>query len=185
MLYIISGIAKAGKSFLSKQIVEKYPLGYFSTDYLMMSLVRGNKSLNIDSNASDITVSNQLKPYLEGMFRTMIENQIDYVVEGVHIQPDFADALLKQYPNKVKIIYLGYRLADASNKTVELKQFGHQTENHWFSSMNDAELHNLVLYLIRESGKLYDNCLKYHLPYYEITNISEQANGIIKDLIEH
>lgn len=155
MLYIISGIAKAGKSYLAKQIVAKYHLGYFSTDYLMMSLVRGNKSLNIDSNASDITVSNQLKPYLESMIKTMIENQLDYVIEGVHVQPDLADSLIKQYPGKVKIIYLGYRLAEASNKAAELKKFGPETENHWFSAMNDDELLNLVIYLIKESNLLY------------------------------
>ena len=90
MIFIISGIAKAGKTYLSKLIVEQYHLSCFSTDYLMMSLARGNPSLGINPNSSDITVSKQLRPYLEGMIVTMIENNIDYLIEGVHIQPDFA-----------------------------------------------------------------------------------------------
>lgn len=179
MIYIIAGIAKSGKSYLSKLIAERFHLGYFSTDYLMMSLARGNKSLGVNPNSSDITVSNQLKPYLEAMIITMIENKIDYVIEGVHFQPNFAQDLLNRYPGKIKIVFMGFYTALVQDKVDELQKFGPKTDNYWYSSMSKDDVFTLVNYLIIESKKLFDECQKYHLPYVEIYDISSQANYII------
>lgn len=179
MIYIIAGISKSGKSYLSKLIAEKYHLGFFSTDYLMMSLARGNKSLGINPNSSDITVSNQLKPYLEAMVLTMIENKIDYVIEGVHFQPDFAQALIMKYPGKIKLVFLGYHTAKIEDKVNELQKFGPKTDNYWYSSMSKDDIISLVIYLVNESKKLYAECNKYNLPYVEVHDITTQAPQII------
>jgi len=184
MLYIITGIAKAGKTFITNKIVENYKMGFFSSDYLMMTLARGNKSIGVNPNASDITVSNQLQPYLESMIQTMIENKIDYILEGVHFQPPFIRFMLDKYPGKIKVIYLGYKNIDIQKKVEELKLFGPKTQNHWYSNMNDQELTQLVEYMINECQKLFESCVKFKLPYYEVSNIVIQSEEIIRLLMQ-
>lgn len=179
MLYILSGIAKSGKSYITQKIVKEYGIGAFSSDYLMMSLAHANKELGINPNSSDVTVSSQLRPYLDAMIRTMIENKIDYLLEGVHFQPEFVHDLMILYPGKIKTVYLGYRLIATEIKLQELKQFGPATENHWYQTMDDAELFFLVEYLKNESEKLFRQCQSLNLKYIEIHSITSQASEII------
>jgi len=185
MIYIITGIAKAGKTFITNRLVKEKKLGYFSTDLLMMSLANGNKSIGINPDASDITVSNQLRPYLNAMIQTVMENQIDYIFEGVHFQPDFVRHLLDKYPSKIKVLFLGYRLVDTAKKVEELKTFGPRTQNHWYSHLDDQALTQLVEYLKKECHKIYEACLSLKLPYYEVENIVKQSNEITDILINN
>jgi 2-phosphoglycerate kinase len=183
MLYILSGIAKSGKSYITQKIVKEYGIGAFSSDYLMMSLARANKDLGINPNSSDVTVSRQLRPYLDAMIRTMIENKIDYLLEGVHFQPEFIHNLMDLYPGKIKVVYLGYRLIPTATKRQELKQFGPATENHWYHAMDDEALFFLVEYLKNESENLYQQCQSLNLKYVEIHSITSQASEIIDFLM--
>ena len=183
MLYIITGIAKSGKTFITNRLVKEKKIGYFSSDLLMMSLAKGNKTIGINPNASDITVSNQLRPYLEAMIQTVMENHIDYIFEGVHFQPDFVRHLLDKYPSKIKVIFLGYRLVDTVKKVEELKKYGPSTNNHWYSHLDDQALTKLVEYLKRECQKMYEACMTLNLPYYEVNNIVNQTNEITNILL--
>jgi len=179
MLYILSGIAKSGKSFITHKIVKEYGIGSFSSDYLMMSLARANKELGINPNASDVTVSKQLQPYLDAMIKTMIENKIDYLLEGVHFQPSFIRDLLNRYPGEIKAVFLGYRSIPTESKFLELKQFGPATDNYWYQSMDDDQMLHLVEYLKIESEKLYQQCVSLKLNYIDIHSITSQAKDII------
>ncbi len=183
MLYILSGIAKSGKSYITQKIVKEFGIGAFSSDYLMMSLSRANKELGINPNSSDVTVSNQMRPYLDAMIRTMIENKIDYLLEGVHFQPEFIHHLMNLYPGKIKAVYLGYRHIATEIKLQELRQFGPATENHWYHAMDDEELFFLVEYLKNESDKLYQQCQSLNLKYIDIQSITSQASEIIESLM--
>jgi hypothetical protein len=62
MIYILTGIAKSGKSLIADDIIKTYSMRVISTDLIMMMLHNGNDQLSIDINKSDITVSHALKP---------------------------------------------------------------------------------------------------------------------------
>jgi 2-phosphoglycerate kinase len=185
MIYIIAGIAKAGKTFITNHLVKSKKIGYFSTDLLMMSLANGNKAIGINPNASDVTVSNQLKPYLEAMIQTIIENKIDYIFEGVHFQPDFVRYLLNKHASNIKVIFLGYRLIDTSKKVEELKKFGPNTQNHWYSHLDNQALTQLVEYLKNECQIMFEACMTLNLSYYEVENIVQQTNEIMDILLNN
>ena len=139
MIYILTGIAKSGKSLVANRLIQKYSLPTFSTDYIMMMLVRGNKTLGIDPDGEDEIVANQLRPYINGLIQTMVENKVDYFIEGVHFNPDFARELLDKYPNDVKVLYLGYKDINVEDKINELERFIQ------FSICNYKELLNFTI----------------------------------------
>ena len=76
-------------------------------------------------------------------------------------------------------MFLGYPSINPKIKIDELRYFGPNIENHWYSSMSDVELINLINYLIDESKKLMKECNKYHFPFIEVENIAFQSSQII------
>ena len=184
MLYIITGIAKAGKSYLANEIKERYQISSFSTDYIMMMLSRANKNLNIDVDASDITVSKQLEPYIYFLVKTMIENDETYLFEGVHFTAEFSRKLLDEFKDDLKIIYIGYKDITTKQKVDELNKFQESMNNPWIFNHLNQPIEEIVEYLIEESSKLFNDCNKYNLTYIDIFNIENQAENIILNLLK-
>jgi hypothetical protein len=185
MIYILSGIAKSGKSLIAADIIKTHYMRVISTDLIMMMLHYGNDQLSIDVNNSDITVSHALRPYLLGMIKSLSGLKKDYLVEGVHIQPDFAYELIQAFPNKIKCVFLGYKDADPILKARELRRHIKDIDNPWYETMNDKELLELTTYMIRESEKLYHECLKYQLRYIEVNDIMKDKLNIMHVLLSN
>lgn len=183
MIYIVSGVAKSGKTLVSKEITKRYHIPYFSTDYLMMTLFHGNKELNIDINTSDSTVSKKLEPYILGLVTTMVQNKVNYLLEGVHFNPDFSKLLLDKFPDDITIIYLGYQYESASDKYTELMKYEDSIENKWYSHYNKNEMHNLIEYLISESKRIASSCKELNLNYIEVKDIKKQLDEIINQVV--
>jgi len=178
MIYILTGIAKSGKSLVANRLIQKYSLPTFSTDYIMMMLVRGNKTLGIDPDGEDEIVANQLRPYINGLIQTMVENKVDYFIEGVHFNPDFARELLDKYPNDVKVLYLGYKDINVEDKINELERFKESNDNPWYKNFTKEEMNTLIEYMIKESERVYQSCLLLNIDYLEISNIMLQIDSI-------
>jgi len=185
MIYIIAGIAKSGKTTIAKEFTKRYNIPYFSTDYIMMMLHRGNPDIDVDPELSDSSVAKQIQPYVYGMIKTMVENKVDYLLEGVHFNPDFASELLKEYPNDIKIVYLGYKDISVTLKVIELNKYQKILENVWYSSFSDKKMNELILYLINESKRAYELCMLFGLKYIEVYDLNIQINEIIDSIYNH
>ena len=181
MIYILAGIAKSGKTTIAREFTKRYNIPYFSTDYIMMMLSRGNKELGVNPNLSDSSVARQIQPYVYGMIKTMVENKVDYLIEGVHFNPDFTKELIIEYPNDIKVIYIGYRETSVILKIYELNKYRSEVENAWYSSFTDEETVELVSYLIDESERVYNLCLENDLEYIEVYDLSSQVDEILKE----
>ena len=183
MIYILSGIAKAGKTLLSAEILEKHKISHFSTDYIMMMLARGNSKLSIDVNASDSTVAKSIEPYVYGMIKTMIENKDTYLIEGVHFTTDFSRKLLDEFKDDIRIIYLGYKDISKEDKIKEVKKYKHLMNNPWLFDFPLMPLEEIIEYMIGESKRIYDECQEHNLEYIDVYDINKQKNDIISMLL--
>lgn len=182
MIYILSGTAKSGKTTIAKEFTKRYLIPYFSTDYIMMMLHRGNPNLKIDTEAKDSIVAAQIEPYVYGMIKTMIENKVTYLIEGVHFNPDFVSKLKKEYPRDITALYLGFKDTSVSLKLRELNKYKDRLENSWFSSFSNEKMIELVKYLIQESKHTFDLCKSLALPYLEVYDLNSQMEDILKEL---
>jgi len=179
MIYVVTGVAKAGKTFVSRRILREKGVSVFSTDHLMMAIAKGEPEHRLDPDADDKVVAKALEPYLYAMIETMIANGIDQVIEGVHFLPAFAARLLSVFPGRIRFVYLGYRLADPGVKMKEILAHAKDVENAWFLSYPPKEMRKLVAYLIDESERIKLETELYGLPYVEVDDIVADANGII------
>ena len=184
MIYILTGIAKSGKSLLANEILKTKQIATFSTDYIMMMLQRGNNDLNIDIFASDPVVAKKIEPYIHGLIETMIENNDTYLIEGVHFNPDFSRKLLDEFKDKIKIVYLGYKDISLASKITELLKYKDSMSNPWLFHHLEYTLEEIVLYMIKDSKRVYEECLKQGLAYIDITDINTQKEHIITHLFK-
>lgn len=182
MIYVIAGIAKAGKTFLCKKALMHYQKAYFSTDYLMMTLVKAKPELGIVSTADDMQVGKQLEPYLYSMIETMVENNEDYVIEGVHIYPEFAALLREKFTTQIKIIFVGIDQVDIYEKISELKCYQNQLSNPWFMDYNEEEMYDLVSFLVRASQDLKEQAIRHGFPYFSVYHIENEWENILATL---
>ncbi len=183
MIYIIAGIAKSGKTTISKEFNKRYNIPYFSTDYIMMMLSKGNSNLDVNPDLSDSSVASQIQPYLYGMIKTMIENKVNYLIEGVHFNTDFSKELINEFPNDIKILYLGFKDTTIKLKIHELNKYKDKVENAWYSSFNDEKMKELVSYLITESKRIYNECQMLSLKYIEVYDLTSQVDEIINSIL--
>ncbi len=182
MIYIISGVAKSGKTTVSQWLLKTHQISVFSTDFLMMALTRGNPTGAVNEKDDDKVVAQAMEPFLEAMIETMIHNQIDYIIEGVHFNPDFAARLLRIYPHSIRLIYLGYADATLSAKYAEWDRYRQLVPTTWFAHHNREQLEVLVQYMLGESIRLREKAIHYGLPYLEITNLRDQLVTIEQQL---
>lgn len=182
MIYILAGIAKSGKTTIAKEFNKRFNIPYFSTDYIMMMLNRGNPSLMIDPEEGDPIVAKKLEPYVYGMLKTMIENKGEYLIEGVHFNPDFSAKLIKEFPNDIKIVYLGFKDTSVVMKIFELNKYKEELENAWYKSFSDEEMVEFISQLIDDSKRVYEMCKSYNLEYIEVFDLNSQINEIVNKL---
>lgn len=183
MIYILAGIAKSGKSLIAKEMIKRYHMEVIATDRIMMMLHYGNKDLKIDVTRSDQSVSRMLEPYIAGLITSLSSQQRDVLIEGVHIQPEFAKQLQDKYPNKLKILFLGYKDVEPNIKAQELLDHAQLIDNPWYVDYDKDAFTKLINYLIKESNVLEKACLKYGQTYYEVQSVTNQMDDIINKLI--
>jgi len=185
MIYILSGVAKSGKTLLSTEIRKRYNLSVFSTDYIMMMLHKGNQDLNIDIYASDSTVSKMIEPYVFGMIETMVQNKESYLIEGVHFNTDFSQRLLEKFEDNIRLLYIGYKDISIEDKVNELNIYKETMNNPWIFDHQGESVENIVEYLISESNRIFKECSARRLDYIDVYNINEQKDSIIDKLIDN
>lgn len=182
MIHILTGIAKSGKTTLAKHIQKQYGISCFATDYVMMMLHRGEPEESFDIWASDSTVAKHLEPYLEGLIETMVDHDETVLIEGVHFNTDFARRLLNKHPDRIRIVYLGFKDVSVEDKRSELNRHADRIPNRWYHHMSAEEFHKLVEYLIDESRRIHEECKQLGLQYIEVSNLFEQEEDIIHSL---
>lgn len=100
MIILISGSTHTGKTALSKRLMEKYKIPYFSIDHLKMGLIRSHTtSLTADDD-------DKLTPYLwsivKEMIKTAIENKQNIIIEGCCIPFDWQKDFDENYLQEIK-----------------------------------------------------------------------------------
>ncbi len=175
MIFLIGGTAKSGKTYLANKILKEKTISYFSTDYLMVTISNVLK-INVDEE-DDKMVAHKLSPFLETMIEAMIYNKIDYLIEGVHLLPEFVSKLINKYPKYIKSCFLGYTDIAVNDKIDELMKY--QSENCWYKHYSHEQMKQLVNFLHHFSQEIKNDCLSYSIPYFEIKNIVNDYELII------
>ena len=184
MIYIVSGASRSGKSIIAKKMLEDYQIPYMPIDVVMMGFMNGVKESGIHDKMWPNEIAKKLWGFLEGCIETLIHQDSDYLLEGEAFLPSLIQELIKKYPNKIKVVFIGYSHVTLDKKVKDVKTYP-SGKNDWLKQLEDEAIIIHVKNMIDYSLRIKNDCEQYHLPYFDITsNFHSSINQVVSFLIK-
>lgn len=174
MLYIISGASRAGKTLLAQRLSKEKNISYFSLDWLVMGFTNGLPGLGIHDLLFPDEIAERSWPFIKAMLKSMLWNDIDYVIEGEAILPELIMELIQEYPNQIKVCFLGFTQVDALKKMEEIKKY-RLSKNDWLCEKPDTYILDHINNMVNHSLKIAASCKNYDLSYVDTSRDFEDA----------
>lgn len=160
----ISGVAKSGKSTLSKKIRENSNYNYIPLDYFTSSFKRNFKEVGITSNVViDRDSSKKLALFLSRVIEIIDTTDDKYLIDSAHILPE--DIIKYLDRDKWDIYYVGYPNIAAQEKFEIIRKY--ETKEDWTVKRTDEELFNTLEKLIELSNEIKDRCEELNITFID------------------
>ena len=181
MLYIIGGASRTGKSMISRELMAKTGIPYFSLDILMMGLANGIPEYGINPEDPEFRNAEKMWPILRSMLVNMLETGTEYIVEGYTILPEHVSEIQNLFSDQVKSCFTGYTSIDPEKKLEEIRTYS-DLPNDWAKTSSDSDLFELINRSIIFSTFIEKECEKYKIPYFDQ---SENFTGTQRRVLEY
>ena len=132
----------------------------------MMGFVNGVPGSGVDSEDDERHVAELLWPVLCAMATAMVENEENYLFEGVELAPHHLHTLSVLWPGRVRACFVGYADVNTAAKLAQLRRHGGGT-NDWLCDYDDAALIAEIERIKAQSAYLRAECARFGLPYFE------------------
>ena len=163
----IAGVARYGKSTLSKKIIENKNYNHIPLDYFASSLKHNFPKTKITSNVViDSTSSKNLALLLSRVIQIINDSDEKFIIDSAHIYPQDIIELLDR--DKWDIYYLGYPNISAQEKLELIRKF--DTKNDWTFKKSDDELLDILKQLINISHNIQNQCQKLNINFIDTSN---------------
>ncbi len=184
MLYLLGGAARSGKSRAASKFKTVTGIPFFGLDYLMMGLTRGLPEYGIDPEEGDRLTASKLWPVVEGMALAYIENEEDYLLEGVCLLPEYVAQLASRIEGPLRACFIGFAEVDPAEKLYQIRRFG-GIPGDWLKEYDDERALRTIESLKRFSFEIRDECERYNLRYFEILpDHSNTMHHVVQYLID-
>lgn len=179
MIYLIGGPPKCGKTTLAKKLAKDLQTPWISTDALqVVAMAYLNKSENRkqfpwtvirkktkkinDAIYNNYSATAIIKLYrkaaqstqkaIDAVCASKIADGIDYIIEGLHIEPNSAAHLIKKYGSKnIKAIFLLKKDQQKFVKSIEKSS----TPNDWIiAKTKDKSIYPKIAKMVCEYGSI-------------------------------
>lgn len=181
MLYLISGTSRSGKTIIAKKILERKKIPYMSLDWLVMGFTNGMPQNGIHDKLFPDEIAEKLWDFLKAMCKSMLWSEVDYVIEGEAILPELVSELLSQYPDRIKICFVGYADIGVDEKIAYVKKFS-KGKNDWLCKESDDYIYSHTDNMITYSRMIKSACRKYDIRYIDT---SKDFVGAIDEAVEY
>lgn len=182
---IIAGVPRAGKSTASQLIAKKLGYQHISMDSILAGFEKAFPELGIDTEADIETVENlkyissRIAPFIRAMMDSGEYNECDYgmVIDVFQLLPTDYIHFLDAYD--CEIFYLITSDVTGEERYELLKLYDTPKDYSFYSL--DEEKRRDSKEIVEISKFIKEQCIKYHLPYYET---SHNREAVLSDLIE-
>ena len=181
MLYLISGSSRSGKTLIAKRMLQEKNIPYLSLDWLMMGFNSGMPEQGIHHLLWPGEIARRVCGFLQGMIDNMIFDGMDYVLEGEAMLPELIAELVKNYPEQIKAVFLGFTNIDIEQKLSEIRNFS-RDENDWLTKKSDEYIKDHISNMIQHSIMIKEECDKYGLSYVDT---SDDFLGAMDEAMEY
>ena len=172
MIYMLGGASRSGKTLLARKAVSEKKIPYFPLDAMFSGLVDGAPQLDIRYEQSFIDRAERIWPITKPTLNFFLKEEDDFLIEGDCILPKQVDEIRKQHTD-IKSCFVGYAELQNEEKLSLIRKY-HQGNTDWTKDILDDELILLIDQMIEFSIYLKEECLKYHIPYFDISHDFEK-----------
>ncbi|MCC2527351.1 adenylate kinase [Bacillus halotolerans] len=184
MLYLIGGSSRSGKTTTAKRMLAETKIPYFSLDYLMMGIANGVPEMEVNPTDGDLKNGQRLWKIVNPLMTAMVENKIDYIIEGVQLIPSHVSKFEQHYLGNVKTCFIGIAEIDIENSVEKMKFHSSMTENDGLRNLDHLQIRLELERIKTDSTRIREECKKYNLQYFESSlNFNKTIETIIAYLI--
>lgn len=174
----IAGIARSGKSTLSKRLNKNKDYNYIPLDYLVSSLKHNFPETQITSKVVIDKISSKKLALLLSRFMMALPSSGEiFILDSAHILPEDLNEIIDR--EKWDIYYFGYPNISLEEKFTQIRKY--EKEKDWTRKRDDEELLRMVKDLIDLSKKVENTCHELDIPFIDTSyGIEEAINKIIE-----
>lgn len=174
----IAGVARSGKSTLSKILRQKANYNYIPLDYFASSLKHNFPETKITSNVIiDKESSKKLSLLLSRVIEIINCSKEKFIIDSAHIMPqDIINYLDRELWD---IYYLGYPNISAKEKLLSIRKY--DDEGDWTFNKKDEELIKILDKLISISKEIQEECESLNIIFIDTgKNIKEEIKKVLE-----
>lgn len=165
----IGGVARSGKSTLSKRLQKEGDYNHIPLDYFTASIKEHYPDTKITSKVViDPTSSKNLALLLSNVIEVMNHQDEKFIIDSAHIYPE--DIIPYLDKEKWDIYYLGYPNIHAEDKLRMIRM--HDNKYDWTHKKTDEELMDILNHLIQISKKLKSDCERLGITFIDTSDQS-------------
>jgi hypothetical protein len=166
MLYLVSGASRSGKTIIANKILGHRNIPYMSTDWLMMGFTNGVPEFGIHDRLFPDEIARRIWSFLKATCESVLVSDIDYVIEGEAILPELVQRLMDEYPDKIRICFIGYTDVDPHVKAADIKTHS-DGKDDWLLKESDEYLYDHIDNMVAHSKSIKADCEKYAMRYFD------------------
>lgn len=169
---IIAGVPRAGKSTLSHMLSRKFGYQHVSMDSINAGFEKVFPELGIITSATGMSnldilynISAKIAPFIGAMLDSGEYDEFEpgMALDVFQLLPE--DYMKHLHGKNCEIHYFITSDVTPEERFAILKT--HDTKNNYTFFKQDDELRQMCVNIAEESALIKEQCLKYHLPYYE------------------
>lgn len=181
MIYVISGTSRSGKTLIAKKMMKQCEIPYLSLDWIVMGFTNGIPEYGLHDKLWPNEIAEKFWNFLKAMFENMIWTETDYIIEGEAVLPELIDELLKKYPDRIKVCFVGYTDIDISKKIKDVYNYSDE-KNDWLTNESDDYIERHISNMIEYSKRVKKSSEKYGVRYFDT---SRNFTQVLDDAIEY
>ena len=181
MLYIVGGVARSGKSIVSRQMLAKAGVPYFSLDFLMVGLAFGLPEAKVDPEAPSYEIARRMWPIVRAICVNILEIGLDYLIEGDSVFPAPAMELASSFPGQVRSCFIGYPNVQAAAK-VKAMHAHSALPNDWISIYPPEVVLAFIQSMILLSKDFQAQCHEAGIPFFDV---SLSFTPVLEDVVTY
>lgn len=160
MVILLGGASHSGKTFLSKKLIDKYKIPCTSLDHIKMGMIRGCNDCGFSAVDSYEIIAEKMWGFIEGFIITCLENKQNTILEGCYFPCEKVRKLLCDDLAVIFIVLSKQYIIENFEKIIKYENV---VEDRKFPESREIE------FFINENERIKEQCIKYELPYFEIT----------------
>ena len=151
---------------MAKRLAARKGIPYLSLDWIMMGFTNGIPEYGIHDKLFPDDIAQRLWSFLKAMLESMIGVETDCVIEGEAVLPKLIIELHREYPDHLRICFLGFTDVNVEEKLKEIRKFSNE-KNDWLKDESDAYIKDHIKNMMAHSIMIKDSCEKYDLKYLD------------------